>query len=174
MYATYAQLRFWAPALGAAVALCVAVPAEAQEARARAQAEILDPLTVTRIEDLDFGAIIPSATPGRVVINRESGACRAEAGVTLAGGDCHRAQFVASGSASRLVTISIDPGPVTLSRSGGGETMVMDQLLIGANPAGTIGPAGELTFYAVGQLEVGANQPPGTYEATFTVSVEYQ
>jgi hypothetical protein len=158
----------------AALALLAAAPVQASDGTSTGRAEISSGLTVVRIADLDFGTIIPSSANGRVTINRNTGACTSQAGATLVGSDCHRAEFLVTGMPSASVSVGIDPAPITLTRIGGGATMAMDQLRVNAGPNKSIGAAGTLTFYAGGRLQVGGGQMPGVYEATFAVSVDYQ
>jgi hypothetical protein len=161
--------------LGIIVPVLLAMtPVHAGVVNGNAISEISESLSIIRVDDLDFGRILPSAVVGRVVINQNNGNCAAQAGATLIGTDCHRAQFVATGAASQFVAVAIDAAPITLSRTGGGATMTMDRLSMSGGPNKRLDGTGQLIFYAGGRLQVGADQAPGFYEATFNVSVEYQ
>jgi uncharacterized protein DUF4402 len=160
--------------LGATSALIAVNPVYAGTANGNAASEISDSLRIVRVDDLDFGRILPSAASGRVVINQANGNCTAQAGATLVGTGCHRAQFVVSGAASQSVTVALDAAPITLIRNGGGASMIMDRLSMNGGPNKQINASGQLTFYAGGRLQVGANQAPGFYEATFNVTVDYR
>lgn len=164
--------RRGALALTLAIGLAAA-PAHAQNSGGQVVINVLTPLGVVQIDDLDFGMIIPAATPGSVTINRNDGTCTPDV-VILSGTDCRRAEFFVLGDPNVQVQISHDSAPITLTRQGGGATMVMDQLRHNGGRNKRLDAAGELTFYMGGRLQVGANQAPGTYDANFTVTVEYR
>jgi hypothetical protein len=64
---------------------------------------------------------------------------------------------------------------VTLTRSGGTETMSLGGFNSSPNGAFQLDTVtGQSSFTVGGTLTVGANQVPGTYAGSFTVSVEYQ
>lgn len=153
--------------------LLAAAPAYAQTATGQAAADISDSLTLSQVDGLDFGTILPGAGTGRVNINRNNGNCSTVGSITLVGG-CHRGEFAVTGVANAQVRITTDSAPITLTRQGGGATMTMDRLRINGGRNKSLSGAGTLTFYTSGRLQVGANQAPGVYDATFNVTVEYR
>jgi len=79
------------------------------------KALVLIPLTITKIDDLDFGSIVPSATAGTVTINPTDGSRTFTGGVTLVPGDAgFRAYFGGAGSPNQQVLVALSP-PVSLS-----------------------------------------------------------
>ena len=157
-----------------AIAMLAASPAYAQSANGDAEADVITAVTLTNISDLNYGTIIPSATAGRVIVRRNNDTCRAVGGATLVGTDCHRAEFLVTGEPRERIRITTDSAPITLTRQGGGPTMVMDRIRINGNRNKRLNAAGRRTFFVSGRLRVGANQAPGTYDATFNVNVEYR
>ncbi|NNC73095.1 MAG: DUF4402 domain-containing protein [Sphingomonadaceae bacterium] len=151
-----------------------ATPSHAQNASATAETEILGSFSVIEVDELDFGTIIPGTTGGSVDIDKNNGNCSTNGGITLVGNSCHRGHFLILGDPNTKVQITTDSAPITLNRQGGGATMEMDKLRVSGGKNQTLNGAGRLTFYASGRLQVGANQAPGVYDATFNVTVEYR
>ena len=166
--------RQWAAVGVVSAAMLAVTPLHAATETGTAQAEIIEQLTLTQISGLDFGTIIPSAAPGRVNIRRNTGVCVAQAGVTLIGTDCQRGEFLVTGPANQQIRITNAPPPITLTRVGGGATMVMDRVRINGNRNKTLTGAGTRTFFVSGRLQVGANQTAGVYDGTFDVTVDYR
>jgi len=129
---------------------------------------------------LDFGSLIPGAG-GTITINAQTGAATTAGGVIRAGGTVSRAQFIGSGTAGRIVTLSVAPSP-TITISNGVNTMTINQLRVSVNGGGpqTFGPnhrlgsTGVINFGIGGRLNVGANQAIGLYSGTFALTMNYQ
>ena len=68
-------MRFTVYLAAAAATLAVATPAVAQQASANALAKgvVVQPLTLAKNQDLDFGTVVGSAVAGNVVINADTG-----------------------------------------------------------------------------------------------------
>jgi hypothetical protein len=158
----------------ASSAWLAAMPLYAANTNGTAETDISEALALTQISVLDFGTIIPSATAGNIVVNRNNGNCTAQGGVTLIGTDCQRGEFLISGPSSQDVRITIPAAPVTLSRQGGGATMSMDQVRINGGFNKRLDASGQRTFYVAGRLQVGVNQAAGIYDGTFNVTVDYR
>jgi len=181
--------------LGVAVALASpglgAGPAAAQTATGTAQAVIVEPLGLVKVQDLQFGRIAASASAGTITVDANTGACSASGGVRSAGG-CGFGQFAGQGARRLTVRIQI-PGTVSLTGPAG-STMVADTITLGASPdlvflgggngngngAGgapryqITSNSGIFTFRLGGRLNVAAGQRPGQYTGTFPVTVQYQ
>jgi hypothetical protein len=164
-------------ALGIAVAAVPgpALAAPSNSATAGGQALLLLPLTLTKIDDLDFGTIVSSASSGTVALNAATGARTFAGGVTgvptLAG---HHAYFAGGGTGGQQVVVVIIP-PAQL-RNANNDTIDVLALTLdnGGNPIRTIDPVTRTFFVGVGGiLNIGANQPDGLYSATFQVTANY-
>ena len=158
--------------------------AAAQDAdTADASAFLVTPLSFVKQTDLDFGQIIASNTAGTVTMD-STGAVTTTGGVTQVDGTQIPARFWGYGTFNQRVLINIDANTYTLTRQGGTETMLMDQVTIGSSPPIIIGtnprrfrianPDGYFSFTIAGRLQVGADQAPGIYEGEFTVTLEYE
>ena len=162
----------------AAVAATIAVPAGAQavppDRDANGKALILVPLSLTKIDDLDFGAIVPSAVSGVVAIDAASGNRTIGGGVTGVPSDVgHRARFGGAGTANQLVIVTVTP-PTQLTSVAGDNIQVLALTLEGG-PVKTVDATTRTFFFGVGGvLLIAADQPEGVYQATFNVNANYQ
>lgn len=176
-------LKTWM-VLAGVLAAGFAAPATAQDAAsAEAEAFLVTPLSFVKELDLDFGQIIPGSTNGTVVMD-STGAVTTTGGVIQIAGTQQPARFWGYGTFNQRVLINVDANSYTLTREGGTETMLLDQILIGSQPPIIINtnprrfrianPDGYFSFTMAGRLRVAADQTPGVYRGEFTVTLEYQ
>jgi spore coat protein U-like protein len=183
----------------AVACLLVAQPAAAQTntrvtRAAPAKAVVLTPLSLVKTADLDFGRIAATPAAGTVVVDSTTGACTY---AVVAGiGPCSAARFSGRGVVGGGVRIGLIS---STNLTGPGQTMVLDTLtLSGLNGALFIGNGnsngkgigliqgngnnnrfriqglgGVFDFGVGGTLHVNANQAPGVYRGTVTVTVTY-
>jgi hypothetical protein len=161
-----------AAALAAMAMPCIAAPVAAPQP-ARSRALLLVPLTLTKVDDLSFGTIVPSALSGAVSINATTGARTTIGGVTGVSSDPgNRAYFGTAGSPNQQVILSLTQ-PVELANTAGDTIPVLALTLDGANVR-TINPTTHNFFFGIGGIIfVNANQPEGLYQATFDVTATY-
>lgn len=184
-----------ARALGAGLAAWLLLVPNAASAQTRTvetatsnvQAAILEPASLLKTEDMDFGRIAARTTIGTVVMNPATSICTPTGGLVHAG-ICKPAEFAGRGRRNLTARITF-PTSVNLVRTGGG-TMLLDNFNFYASPdlvlitngngngVGNIrylivSTSGMFTMRVGGTLHVGANQAPGTYNGTFNVSVQY-
>ncbi|HET9811126.1 MAG TPA: DUF4402 domain-containing protein [Sphingomicrobium sp.] len=157
-----------AAALGASPASAVTPPTQAQ-----GHALLLIPLTLTKIQDLDFGSVVPSAVSGAVTINAATGARTFAGGVTGVPSEVgNRAYFAGAGSPSQQVILVLIP-PAQLT-STAGDTIPLLGLTMDGFPIRTIDPTHAFYVGVGGSIQVAANQPEGDYSADFTLTAVYQ
>ena len=163
-----------AASLAATALFATAAEAATPATQADGQALILVPLTLTKLDDLDFGSVIPSTVPGTVTINAATGARTFLGGVTGVPSDAgFRAYFAGAGTPSQQVLVALSP-PVSLT-SGAGDTIPVLGLTLDGAPMRTIDPVTRTFFVGVGgTLQIAANQPEGIYSADFWVTAVYQ
>jgi hypothetical protein len=145
-------------------------------ASATGKALLLMPLTLTKIDDLDFGTIVSSSTSGTVALNASTGArtfAGGVSGVPSAAG--HRAYFAGGGTGGQQVVVVVVP-PTQLTDTNGDAIDVLALTIDnGGNPIRTVDPTARTFFVGVGGiLDIAANQPDGIYSATFEVTANYQ
>ncbi len=137
------------------------------------RALLLIPLKLTKIDDLDFGSVIPSPLTGTVIISATTGARVVAGGVTAVPSDVgRRAYFGGAGSPNQLVIVSVTP-PAELT-SVAGDKMTVVTLTLDGPPVRTIHPVNKTFFFGIGGIIlVGANQPEGVYTADYDVTANY-
>lgn len=163
--------------------------------QASARAAVVAALSVIKVQDLSFGRIVPRPQAGTVTVDQNTGACTVT-GPILEVGKCQFAQFAGMGTKNMGARISLTS---TTDLTGPGQPMVLDQIKLGTNStisfAGNANANGQgvgLTkggnserysittdsgIYVLnvgGRLNVNANQAPGTYTGSITISVQYQ
>lgn len=137
------------------------------------RALLLIPLTLTKIDDLSFGSVIPSAVSGIVVINATTGARSIFGGITAVPSDVgQRAYFGGAGSPNQQVIVTVTP-PAALT-STAGDTLTVLALTLDGPPVRTIDPVDRTFFFGVGGIIlVGADQPEGVYTSDYDVTADY-
>ena len=158
----------------AATAVPSAAAPVAPDRDANGKALILVPLSLTKIDDLDFGTLVPSAVSGIVAIDAASGNRTFAGGVIGVPSDVgHRARFSGAGTPSQQVVVVITP-PTQLTSVAGDNILVLALTLEGS-PFKTVDPTTRtFTFGVGGILLIAADQPEGVYSATFNVNANYQ
>lgn len=177
----------WLCAIG--TLLMTAMPAHAQSgpaasdsATADTRALILRPLSFFKVQDMDFGDIIPRTTVAGTVRLYPDGSRTATNGIILVNNNHQPARFAGLGTSGRTVLISMNPastwiyGPGTRMRVRNFEIGSTPTVILGTSPQSfTITSAvGNFNFPLGAILEVGANQAPGDYTGTFVVTLNYQ
>lgn len=157
----------------AAAMAAVAVPAVANPpatAPANAKALLLIPLSITKVDDLDFGSVVPGSSSGTVSVAADGSGQSVTGGVTpIPSGTVSRAVFAGAGTAGQQVNIFFAPPP-SLS-DGNGHTVPISLSLESALV--TIDSTRAFSVGIGGTVTVAANQPAGTYTGTFTVLAQY-
>lgn len=168
--------------------LCgIAAPASAQQTQgatgnrtAEGKAIVLRQLSFFRVQDLDFGNILASTTAGTVRLFPDG--TRTKTGtITLVGNSQQPARFAGLGTFNRQVSIAISSNTIQLT--GPGAPMTVSNFEIGSTPTAIltttpllfrIGSAnGQFNFPVGATLAVGANQAPGVYSGSFTITLNY-
>lgn len=163
----------------AVAALSRAPAVNAQSANTDATAVTIAPMSIVKVADLNFGNVIAGTTAGTVFIDTRNGNVSDTGGVTRAGGETSRANFIIYGPVNQIVRIII-PSSTTITRNGGGSNMLIDQMSIGngnrslgTNILGRLSATGVFNLTVGGRLRVNANQQEGTYTGTFDMTADY-
>jgi hypothetical protein len=142
-------------------------------ANASVTVNLITPIAITKTVDMNFGNVAVSGTGGTVVLP-PVGPRTLTGGVTLpvVSGTVSAASFTVTGLSTYTFSISLPSSPITIKS--GANSMTVGTFT--SNPATTGTLTGGTTTLDVGAtLNVGANQPAGTYisETPFTVTVNY-
>ncbi len=159
-----AAALFWAVVLGGRSAI-------AATATATVAAQISSSLSVSTTAGLTFGGMTSGPLGGTVVVN-PNGVRFATGGVNL---------NTASVSSPALVTIIGNPNAtfaVTLPAAvqlsdGGANTMTVDNFASSPSGTGQLDGSGQQVLSIGGTLNVGANQPFGSYRGVMAVMIDY-
>lgn len=155
-------------ALAAPASLHAAAPAK----NATGTANLLLPSAVTKLDDMDFG-FVTVTTAGTAILNSSTDAITATGGVLFAGGSPHAARFRVLSPSKTIVHVRLPNKPVTLTRSGGTETMTVDTWTMNGAATRNVVAKEAFEFKVGGTLRVGAGQAEGVYIGTFAVTVDY-
>ena len=172
------RLNICLAALAASVA--VASPALAQSVTASAQAEarglVLQPLSLTRVDDLNFGTVIASTVAGQVTINEDTGARSVSGGVLgVPTAPFTRGLFAGAGTAGQQVDLTLTPPAGNILVSGANFLIVSNMVLNNGNSTTrTIDVTGAFQVGVGGTFDIAASQPNGLYTADFDLTAEYQ
>jgi hypothetical protein len=163
--------------LGAATALVTAAPAFAAAGSstavgagtpATARAQIVDPLTLTKTSDLDFGTIVKKSglgTTAETIVISSIGVVTCTTN-TLCSGVTTSAGFNVTGSSSQLVKIYVSPSNL----SSGTNQIVFTPTAV--NPI-TLDTSGAGTFKVGGSIPVSSATVSGVYIGNMDVTVDY-
>jgi hypothetical protein len=161
--------------------LAIAPAAHADQTAVDAQIAVVRPLEFIRVENLDFGRVIRSSTAGTVTIAPD-GTRTKTGGVTLIGTGFQAAEFAGMGTNNQRVDVSLGANQIFVT--GPGAPMRVHTFVIGSTPTAVLtttprrfrinSPTGIFIFPVGATLDVGANQAPGTYNGTWTITLNYQ
>lgn len=171
------QMRNCLATTGAAVMLALfSAPAAAVSpaTQASATAKIYRPLTISLVQNLDFGTIVLSGAgtwSGEVVSLSQAGAVTCGGGANLTcSGSPKAARYQVLGTSNSTVTIS-SPG---FNLSNGAATLAFTPNAPATVNLGPAGPTTGVTFSIGGSITLASTTPDGVYTGTFLVTADYQ
>jgi len=185
---TLRQRAAWA--LLGVLALASPAPVLAQAVSDNATADsivaIMQPGTITKLADMDFGQIAQPSIAGNVTMSPNFPTCTPSAGIIHMGA-CQPARFAVLGRKNWLVRIRNMEGGTIVLTGPGGATMTVTMLSLGTtdmapapgggSPPGSFGrqritsDSGAAEFRIGGRLNIAANQMQGAYTGTMTIQV---
>jgi hypothetical protein len=177
---TQKRHRNFGTALCAILAAFASAPASAGTGAAQSKAILLRPLSFFLVQDMNLGNILPGAAGGTVRLQPDG--TRTATGTVVLVGNVHQpARFAGLGTPNELISITVSP--VTSSLIGPGAPMTLSLIEIGSTPTAILTGAptyfriasalGNYNFPVGATLAVGANQAPGTYTGSFTLTLNY-
>ena len=164
--------------LAATMPLALIAPAAAWAApvapatKPAGQAQLMRPLTLAKIADMDFGLLGVTAN-GTAVINAVTDTMTTTGGVLRLGGTPHAAIFRGVAQGSAVVNIKVPNGGVNLTRVGGTETILLNAFTLDGQSKRAMAQAGVFDFKVGATLRPTAGQAEGVYTGTFDVTIHY-
>lgn len=156
-------------ALSAMPSAAIAAPARATGA---ATVDLLSPLTIQKLQDLDFGTVAVTAA-GTAVIDPVANSISTTGGLVAAGGTPHAALFRGAASQNSVVNIKLPKQPITLTRVGGAETVTVSNFTLDGPTKRQMAQATTFDIKVGATLTVPAGQMAGQYTGTFDVTAQY-
>lgn len=141
--------------------------AQAATATGTAKVEILTPVTLSTVSDLDFGLVAAGASTGTVTLPTGTNT-RACSNVTCLGTATRGSFQVSNAGQGQVIQLSTTNATLT----GPGASMLVTTSLSASTV--TFDSAALETVYVGGALSVGLNQAAGNYTGSFTVTANYQ
>jgi hypothetical protein len=162
-----------------AATFATATPAFAQLASAQAEARgvVVQPLTLARVQDLDFGTVVSSASAGTVDIDADTGGRTVTGGVTgVPSYPGDRGLFRGAGTTGQDVIVSLSAPTLLISQSNPLDTITVNSMTLDSGNSTTrkIGITGIFDVGVGGNFAIGANQPAAVYSANFDLTADYQ
>ena len=161
-----------------ATAAILAAPAHADTKTGNAEITIVRPLSFVIDDNLDFGSVIPSNVAG-VVTMAPTGNRTATNGIVLVGTGHKPASFAGQGGKNQRVDVSFGSNSILIT--GPGVPMRVYTFVIGSTPTAVLtnkanrfriaAANGVFNFPVGATLEVGANQAPGSYSGTWSITL---
>jgi hypothetical protein len=124
-------------------------------------------IAIVENKQIDFASMVPTAAGGAVVLST-AGGLAAPGGFVMIGTPTAGA-FTASSFAGFPAVVTF--GASTTLSDGAGHTMALGSFT--SNAPANFNGSGSLPFNVGATLTVGANQAPGTYTGTYTVTVNW-
>lgn len=162
----YKTLKNFAAAGAVAAVALMSGQAMAASATGDASVTIATPIAVSQSTALSFGTVAVGATGGTVVLDHAS-ATTVTGDVSKLGGTIASGAFLVTGLASQNFTVTV-PASTTLTSGANSMTTTLTT----DTASGSIGGSGT-TFHVGGTLTVAGGQATGTYNGTYSVTVNY-
>lgn len=147
----------------------------AQTENTDAFANIVNPITIAETRSLHFGTMSVSTSAGTCIL-AAAGTRTKTGGVTLTNFSptATSAAYSVTGAANVAYVITLPTSSVTVTRSGGTQTMTINTFTSSkAGNASTLSATGTDNFTVGATLNVGASQVAGLYQGNFNVTVAY-
>lgn len=140
---------------------------------AKVSAQVLKPLTLTRVQDLDLGTVVlaPGTWPSATVTLSRTGAFSCPGPNVTCTGAPRVAQYNVTGSNSQPVRINA-PNVRLVNQADSSKTLTLVVDSPGTVSLPNSGNKG-VTFPLGGSVTVSSSTADGTYSGTFNVTVDY-
>ena len=176
-------MRYTVALAALAATTAFATPAAAQfapdsTASIEARALLIQPATLQRVDDLNFGTIVATPTAsGLVSINPVSGLRTVAAGMTGSSTDVGgRGRFIGNGLPTSIVSLRVSFPSLLNNTQDPTQTVAFSGALDPASTtlSRTIGATGVFYVDVGGSISIAVNQMPGQYSGTVTLDADFQ
>ena len=178
-----AILAFGLLCLPAAPAMAQSGPAASASSTADTRALILRRLSFVKVQDLEFGDIVPPATGPSTVRLHPDGSRTTTGGATVVGSNQQPARFAGQGSYNQQVAVSMGANNIWLTGPTGSTAMRVRNFEIGSTPTAILSTtptrfrisstSGIFNFPLGAILDINSGQMAGDYSGTFTITLNY-
>jgi hypothetical protein len=145
------------------------------------QVAIVPHLSLVNTHGLDFGGIIAGKTAGTVTVGQDGTVSRTGGATPVSG--AATARFYGYGAYNQIVSLRLSRNSYTITRSGGTQTMTVDNFTVSSTPPTTLTTTatnfriseadGFFGFDVGATLHVSANQKSGYYVGSFSLTIQY-
>lgn len=122
-------------------------------------------------QSLAFGSLV-AGSGGSITVSPASVRSASGGVVLVPSGPGAAAQFSVTGDPSATYAISL-PANGVVSLTSGANSIAVNTFTSSPNLTGTLSIGGSQTLYVGATLDVGSNQPSGSYSGSFSVTVNY-
>ncbi|MCC9135776.1 DUF4402 domain-containing protein [Pontibacter silvestris] len=178
MKTTY-QITLFFAAILAFTSTASAQDSSGASAKAKAFATIVEPISIQKETDMNFGSVILEGSNGKVVLNPEGTPSPEGVSLASAGQAPAVATFKVAGLPNYSYSITLPAShTITNMREGGGDMTIDNFVTIPSEVnqgAGKLDDSGTQILKVGATLNINANQEPGEYtnSAGFEVKVNY-
>lgn len=158
-------------------------PAASASSTAETRALILRRLSFVKVQDLDFGDIIPPRTGPSTVRLYPDGSRTTTGGATVIGSNHQPARFAGQGTYNQQVAVSMGANNILITGPTGSVAMRVRNFEIGSNPTAILSTTptrfriaatnGIFNFPLGATLDINSGQMPGDYSGTFSITLNY-
>lgn len=140
--------------------------------KANGHALIVKPLTLERLDDMDF-AILAVTTGGTATINPVTGVMTTTGGLIHLAGTPSPARYVGAAQKRTVVNIRVPRQPVLIRRVGGTETLSVSNFTLDGQDKQALADQEAFIFAVGARITVPAGTLEGLYEGDIEVTVQY-
>ena len=163
------MIKFAAPPIAMLALLAASSPAAAAQITAATSANIVKPVSLTKLQDMDFGTLLVTNYTGtRTIAMSRAGAVTCSADITCSGAP-KQARFNIQGTNKLVVLINVASAGLV-----NGGTTIPFTADAPASIALTNSGAPGFDIDVGGSLTVSGSIPAGLYTGTMTVTADYQ
>ena len=158
-------------------ALAAPGTARAQDSNASASGSVtvIEPLTLSKFDDLHFGtAILSGGAAATITIDPDLDPASAvsSTGPVLVSG-AHAARFGGATVQKTGIIVRVPKGTIPITRIGGSEQLLVRDFTVEGGTRKRLEAGESFAFRVGGTIDLPDGTPDGVYQGTFTVDIQY-